>query len=31
MLVAERGVEGLSVLRYRPRDMDGVLNTGFEC
>jgi hypothetical protein len=30
MLVAERGVEGLRVLRYRPRDIDGVLNTGFE-
>jgi hypothetical protein len=30
MSVEERGVEGLSVLRYRPRDMDGVVKTGFE-
>jgi hypothetical protein len=30
MLVAERGVEGLSVLRDRPRDRDGVVKTGFE-
>src|SRR5262249_14521866 len=30
MPVATRGVEGLSVLRCRPRDMDGVLETGFE-
>jgi IS1 family transposase len=30
MLVAERAVERLSVLRYRPRDMDGVVKTGFE-
>src|SRR5262249_25230201 len=29
MPVAERGVEGLSVLRYRSRDMDGVVKTGF--
>jgi hypothetical protein len=30
MPVEERGVEGLSVLRYRPRDMDRVLKIGFE-
>jgi hypothetical protein len=30
MPVEECGVEGLSVLRDRPRDMDGVVNTGFE-
>jgi len=30
MLVAERGVEGLRVRRDRPRDIDGVVNTGFE-
>jgi hypothetical protein len=30
MPVEEHGVEGLSVLRYRPRDMDGVLKAGFE-
>src|SRR5262249_1499000 len=29
MPVAERGVEGLSVLRDRSRDTDGVVNTGF--
>jgi IS1 family transposase len=29
LLVAEHGVEGLSVLRDRPRAMDGVLHTGF--
>jgi hypothetical protein len=30
MPVEERGVERLSVRRYRPRDMDGVLKIGFE-
>jgi hypothetical protein len=29
MPVEERGVEGLRGLRYRPRDMDGVVKTGF--
>jgi hypothetical protein len=30
MSVEERGVEGLRVLRDRPRDLNEVMKTGFE-